>query len=166
MRLVDALCYRKTLEEEKNDRNTNELIGIEIAIADLDDMPDVDPVHASGGRYCFECENYAEGRCGKRNSPDRELEVAPQDFCSIENNLVEAYMIIVDRQITDSYFHGQCDGIINAIINGPAMKLSWRLSNCGEWSTVFMATEKQARDVLRHIKNMSQGAYVDVMKLI
>ena len=84
VRLIDAISYRKELEEEKKyHRNAEELMGLEIAIADLGDMPTIDPIHAIGGCYCFECDNCKDGYCTiRKDSWGCQLEVGLHDFCS------------------------------------------------------------------------------------
>ena len=84
VRLIDAVSYRKELEEEnKCHRNAEELMGLEIAIADLGDMPTIDPIHAIGGCYCHECEYYKDDCCViRKDSWGCQLGVGPHDFCS------------------------------------------------------------------------------------
>ena len=66
MRLIDAVAYRKELEEEKKcDRNEDVLMGLEIAIVDLGDMPTIEAEsikygvwiwdEANQGYYCPHC---------------------------------------------------------------------------------------------------------------
>lgn len=85
VRLINAISYRKELEEEKNccERTEELLMGLEIAIADLGDMPTVDPVHAAGGCYCKECDYCKDGYCIiRKDSWGCQLEVGLHDFCS------------------------------------------------------------------------------------
>lgn len=85
VRLIDAISYRKQLEEEKVccDRTEDLLMGLEIAITDLGDMSTVDPIHAIGGCYCFECANCKNGYCTiRKDSWGCQLEVGLHDFCS------------------------------------------------------------------------------------
>lgn len=88
VRLIDAVNYRKELEKEKDTHRTaEELMGLEIAIADLGDMPTIDPIHAIGGCYCFECENCKDGYCLiRKDSWGEQLEVGLHDFCSNGKN--------------------------------------------------------------------------------
>jgi hypothetical protein len=54
MRLIDAVAYRRELEREKKCERTGDvLMGLEIAIADLGDMPTIDaePVKHSQWKY-------------------------------------------------------------------------------------------------------------------
>ena len=84
-RLIDAVSYRKELEAEKTccERTEELLMGLEIAIADLGDMPTIDPIHAIGGCYCFECDNCKDGYCIiRKDSWGCQLEVGLHDFCS------------------------------------------------------------------------------------
>ena len=55
-----------------------------VAIADLGDMPTIDPVHAAGGCYCYECDNHcSDGSCCiRRDSWGARLKVGDHDFCS------------------------------------------------------------------------------------
>lgn len=66
MRLIDAIAYRRVLEKEKKcERTGDELMGLEIAIADLGDMPTIEaePVkhsqwkyyHKQGKAVCLNC---------------------------------------------------------------------------------------------------------------
>ena len=61
MRLIDAMAYRKVLDEEMDYllENTKHSIkyrlGIEVAIADLGDMPTIDAVPVV---RCKDCKNY------------------------------------------------------------------------------------------------------------
>ncbi len=63
-RYIDAIAYRKELEEEKTccERSEELLMGLEIAIADIGDMPTVDTVevvHVLGvDRYGEKYENH------------------------------------------------------------------------------------------------------------
>lgn len=85
VRLINAISYRKELEEEKNccEKTEELLMGLEIAIADLGDMPTVDPVHAAGGYYCKECDYCKDGYCIiRKDSWGCQLEVGLHDFCS------------------------------------------------------------------------------------
>lgn len=92
-RLIDAVSYRKELEAEKTccERTEELLMGLEIAIADLGDMPTIDPIHAAGCCYCKECaycdSTYNQGVfCGvckiRKDSWGCQLEVGLHDFCS------------------------------------------------------------------------------------
>lgn len=73
MRLIDAIAYRRVLEKEKRcERNGDELTGLEIAIADLGDMPTIDAVlvvrckdckHRGDAYVCPMCEEKGEDFC-------------------------------------------------------------------------------------------------------
>ena len=86
IRLINAIAYRQELETEKNSDGRSEEFkdAIEVAIADLGDMPTIDPVHAAGGCYCYECDNHcSDGSCCiRRDSWGARLKVGDHDFCS------------------------------------------------------------------------------------
>ena len=85
VRLIDAVAYRKELENEKTccERSSELLMGLEIAIADLGDMPELDPIHAAGGCYCYECEHCNGNQCRiRKGSWGEALRVGLHDFCS------------------------------------------------------------------------------------
>ena len=85
VRLIDAREYCKELYAERDypGRSQEFMDAIEVAIADLSDMPTIDPIHAIGGCYCFECENCKDGYCSiRKDSWGGALEVGLHDFCS------------------------------------------------------------------------------------
>lgn len=87
-RLIDAVAYRRELENEKSGRNTDVLMGIEIAIADLGDMPSIDAVEVVRCKDCRRCEkNYIHGDfigyCAiRKDSYGSQLRVGLSDYCS------------------------------------------------------------------------------------
>lgn len=89
-RLIDAENYRNLFNEEF--KKTMELIrkgethldtlaeGFTEADRVIRALPTIDPVHAAGACYCWECRNYNKPRLGWcSHHMDREN---PDDFCS------------------------------------------------------------------------------------
>lgn len=48
----------------------------------ISDAPTIDPVHASGGCYCRECENNSGGYCYNDDRNPHGIPVTNDDFCS------------------------------------------------------------------------------------
>lgn len=78
---ADALCFDVALDG----------LGNEIRFVDARDVneaPTIDPVHAAGGCYCWECEYRTKdtrwtraGFCGRRDAGPMMI-ARPDDFCS------------------------------------------------------------------------------------
>lgn len=87
MRLIDAIVYRKILEKEKEswDRCVGEVLGLEIAIADLGDMPTIDAVSVV---RCKDCKHkrHLQGATDEANvcalGWGLSGIIAEEDFCS------------------------------------------------------------------------------------
>lgn len=82
-RLIDAdsLTYHLTVNDE------DEQV-FYVKLEDIDDAPSIDPVHAAGGCYCWECEYRTKdtrwtraGFCGRRDAGSMMM-VRPDDFCN------------------------------------------------------------------------------------
>lgn len=78
VRLIDAVSYCKELKEEMNypGRSEEFMIAIDVAIADLADMPTTDAVEVV---RCGECRFCDTADCPMIGSPGR---VSASDFCS------------------------------------------------------------------------------------
>lgn len=81
-RLVDAIAYCKELYLERDypGRAEEFISAMEVAIADLGDMPTVDAIEVV---YCKDCARYKKGFCTiRKDSWGATLQVGKHDFCS------------------------------------------------------------------------------------
>lgn len=84
-RLIDADAMRK----EWLENGENEFVYDTNAVLEsIDEQPTIDPVHAAGGCYCWECEYRTKdtqwtraGFCGRRDAGPMMI-ARPDDFCS------------------------------------------------------------------------------------
>ena len=74
------LISRKALTEKAWEADTQCGYVQVVDVGDIEDAPTIDPVHAAGACYCWECRNYNKPRLGWcSHHMDREN---PDDFCS------------------------------------------------------------------------------------
>lgn len=83
-RLIDAdaakIRFANYREDCINEDDINAADVFADVVSELDEFPTIDPVHAAGACYCWECRNYNKPRlewCS--HHMDREN---PDDFCS------------------------------------------------------------------------------------
>lgn len=83
-RLIDAdaakIRFANYREDCINEDDINAADVFADVVSELDEFPTIDPVHAAGACYCWECRNYNKPRLGWcSHHMDREN---PDDFCS------------------------------------------------------------------------------------
>ena len=83
MRLIDADNLDFTFDRRCfSDGDTQYVRGADDAIWVVNNAPTIDAVHAAGGCYCKECENYSGGYCYDDDRNPHGMPVTDDDFCS------------------------------------------------------------------------------------